>query len=171
MAEDKIAGTPNEPKKDDNKLAVPKAEASMQHDHKPLALAGLLIVFLLLLGGAFMAGRHAWRNDQIFETRHFSSMQFSPDSAWSYGDGFRIDVMRGQRSTASNTRVSGVVTAVDGNTITVAGDGTTSKVTVSSNTAYSGSSEPAKVNDTITAVGAKDGSGVLIASSVYLSRQ
>lgn len=72
---------------------------------------------------------------------------------------------------SSNTRVSGVVTAVDGNTITVAGNGTTTKVTTSDNTTYSGSSQPAQVNDSIVAYGAKDAGGELVASSIRLVRQ
>jgi endonuclease YncB( thermonuclease family) len=65
----------------------------------------------------------------------------------------------------------GVVTAVDGDTITVAGNGVTTKVLVSTNTTYTGSDKPAQVNDTIMAFGARDGSNNLVASTVRLSRQ
>ncbi len=169
MAEDKLIETTSESNAIDTKpVAEKRGVVWCTPEHRPYVLAGLLIIVILLLGVAFAAGHHAWRRDSTFGDRQVTTMQFVPNNMQSYGRG---GMMRGVGLTTSNTRVNGVVTAVDGNTITVAGDGTTAKVTVSSNTTYSGSSEPAKVNDTITAVGAKDGSGTLIASSVYLSRQ
>ncbi len=171
MAEDTTVETGIEPKKDDKKRVAATVDKPVPHDHKPFVLAGLLIVLLLLICGAFVVGHHVRHGDTVFGTERFSSVQLGPDTMRTYTGGFRGDMMQGGGVATSNTRVSGVVTAVDGNNITVAGNGTTAKVTVSSNTTYSGSSEPAKVNDTITAVGAKDGSGTLIASSVYLSRQ
>jgi hypothetical protein len=51
-----------------------------------------------------------------------------------------------------STQVRGVVTAVNGNTLTVAGNGTTRSVTISSSTQYSGGLSVA-VDDTIIATG------------------
>ncbi len=172
MAEDKTIETTNESKEAEKKPSTEKPSVVWYTpEHKLFVIVGLVIIFVLLLGVAFAAGHHAWRRDNEFGGRVFSNMQYSPRHMQAFGYGLRGGMMGTDGTTTSNTRVSGVVTAVDGDSITVAGDGTTTKVTVSSNTTYSGSSEPAKVNDTITAVGAKDGSGTLIASSVYLSRQ
>lgn len=79
-------------------------------------------------------------------------------------------MMGGDTSVSSSTRVSGVVTGVDGDIITVAGNGTTVSVKVTDSTKYTGSSKPAAANDTITAFGTTD-DGVLTATSVRLVRQ
>ena len=70
----------------------------------------------------------------------------------------------------STTRVSGVVTSVDGTTITVAGNGTTTKVVVNDSTTYIGDDKPAAVNDTIMVVGTKSGD-TFTATRVILQRQ
>lgn len=70
----------------------------------------------------------------------------------------------------STSRVTGVVTAVSGDSITVAGEGTTTKVVVSSDTTYVGSSQPAAVNDTIVVTGTKSGD-TFTAATVRLIRQ
>lgn len=152
--------------------------------NKTLLVVGVVAASGLLLGGAFVAGRHAQQRasttNSTFGNRQSGDVQLSPNSMQQtqggsgYGGGFSGTTMQddGDTSTTSSaTRVSGVVTAVDGDTITVAGNGTTKKVTVSSNTTYTGSSEPAKVNDTIVAFGAKDSSGTLVASTVRLTRE
>lgn len=173
MAEDKIVESTNNVTTENAQPSVDKPDVVWyKPEHRPFVLTGLIIIFVLLIGVAFAAGHHAWQREGAFGGRQFTSVQFLPNGMRTYSGDLRGGMMYGgDGSTASNTRVSGVVTAVDGSTITVAGNGTTTKVTVSSNTTYSGSAEPAKVNDSITAVGAKDGSGTLIASSVYLSRQ
>lgn len=79
------------------------------------------------------------------------------------GDG--LDAMR-----TTNERVRGVVTAVDGTTLTVAGNGKTVTVKVTDSTTYTGSSKPAAVNDTIIAFGSTS-DGVFTATSVRLTRQ
>lgn len=92
------------------------------------------------------------------------------------GSGLRTGGMMGGRgdfedsTTASTTRVNGVVTAVDGSTITVAGNGTTTKVVVDGSTTYIGDDKPAAVNDTIMAMGTKSGD-TFTATRVVLQRQ
>lgn len=71
---------------------------------------------------------------------------------------------------SGTTRLNGVVTAVDGSTITVAGNGTTTKVVVNDTTTYTGDDKPAVVNDTIMVVGTKDGD-TLTATRVVIQRQ
>jgi endonuclease YncB( thermonuclease family) len=92
------------------------------------------------------------------------------DSAGPRG-GMRGGMMGGDVNSATSTRVMGVVTAVDGDTITVAGNGAATKVVVNDNTNYTGDDKPAKVNDTIMASGARQSDGTLLASTVRLSRQ
>lgn len=71
---------------------------------------------------------------------------------------------------ADQGRVRGVVTAVNGSTITVAGNGTTTEVVVTDDTIYMGDDKPAAVNDTIMAVGTKQGD-TFTATRVALQRQ
>lgn len=167
---------PTEKENEVKPIEEKKAQPSENHpESKRVWLPiGLVIVGILLLGFAFAAGRHA----AYYHTRFISAAsslrgdrELSPGQFGGMPGGMLGGGGYNSSSTTSNTRVSGVVTAVDGSTLTVAGNGTTSKVSVSSNTTYVGSSEPAKVNDSIVAFGAKDGSGTLVASTVRLSRQ
>lgn len=152
-----------------------------------LLLIGIIFALTILMYGAFVAGRQSVnkQNTAAFGMRSSSGdVQLSPDQVGNssggtnntngYGPGPRGGMMQGgldqDTDTTNASRISGVVTAVSGDTITVAGGGTTTKVTVSSDTNYSGSSEPAKVNDTITAVGTKNSDGSLTATSVRLYR-
>lgn len=141
-----------------------------------LTIVGLTVVFLLLLCGAFAAGKHAGgrlerpgRFGVGQTTRGVYGQRGSMTNGGGFGRGAGFN--NAGTDSANSTRVSGVVTAVDGSTVTVAGNGTTTKVTVSSSTTYVGSSQPAQVNDTIMASGARDGSGNLVAATVRLSRQ
>lgn len=169
--------TPTQSEATDTQQPVDKAQE--HHKHVLLLVLGVvLMVFIVVM--AFAAGRNSAQHDMSHVTvRSFGGdMQVSPNGVQycTYGNGgampmggeFGTDTGGSQTST---TRVTGVVTAVDGDTITVSGNGTTTKVTVSSNTSYTGSSEPAKVNDSILAFGAKDASGTLVASQVRLTRQ
>jgi hypothetical protein len=56
----------------------------------------------------------------------------------------------------SQNVVSGAITNISGNSFTVAGGGTTTQVTTSSSTQYKGASS-VKVNDTVIAIGNKNG--------------
>ncbi len=167
-----------------DKTEAPKIDAveSQQPKHSyrnPLLIVLLLVGVLFVLGGMFAAGRHAayMRNENAFVRGDYSRVGTELSTGGFGGQmGFRGSMMYGDQGGPSsapvnNTRVRGVVTVMDGSTITVAGDGMIIKVSVSSNTTYGGSSEPAKVNDSILAVGAKDSSGTLVASNVYLTRQ
>ncbi len=149
---------------------------------------GLLLLTLVLLGlltTAFAIGKNAdtdrfermgrfdggmmRANDRDFRGGKNGGMM-GDDSAGSRG-GMRGGMMGGDVNSATSTRVMGVVTAVDGDTITVAGNGAATKVVVNDNTNYTGDDKPAKVNDTIMASGARQSDGTLLASTVRLSRQ
>lgn len=86
------------------------------------------------------------------------------------GGGYGMMGGYGDSANTTSTRVNGVVIAVDGSTLTVAGNGTTTTVKVTDNTTYTGSSKPAAINDTITAFGTTS-DGVFTATSVRLIRQ
>lgn len=150
-----------------------------------LTLLLLSLIFLGLLWGAFALGQRAEDSRNNFG-RGGSSMMRNGD----FGDGDDLrrgargstmqDGFRGQAgpmrtgddaNTPTSTRVSGVVTAVDGDTITVAGNGTTTRVTVNEHTSYVGDDKPAKTNDTVMASGARQSDGSLLASVIRLSRQ
>jgi hypothetical protein len=109
------------------------------------------------------AGRYNLRDDQTGNsgTGLRSGMR---------GGGFGMMGNDASGSTSSNTRLNGVVTAVEGSTLTVAGSGTTVTVKVTDTTTYTGSSKPAAVNDTIIAFGSTT-DGVFTATSVRLIRQ
>lgn len=77
---------------------------------------------------------------------------------------------RDTSDSTDGTRVSGVVVAVDGSTITVAGNGTTTKVVVNDSTTFMGDDKPATVNDTIMVIGTKS-DGTITATHVSLQRE
>jgi len=70
-------------------------------------------------------------------------------------------------SNSSGTRIEGVVTAANGNTLTVAGDGTTHSVVTSSSTTYTNGSSAA-VDDTVVAIGSTSG-GSFTATNVIVN--
>lgn len=63
--------------------------------------------------------------------------------------------MRGEGN--SSTRVSGVITSVNGDSFVVAGNGKTVNVTKNGNTSIRGTSTSIAVNDTVTVSGTQDG--------------
>ena len=67
----------------------------------------------------------------------------------------------------SGPEITGVVTAVNGNQLTVAGNGTSSSVTINSSTQYTGASSAA-VDDTVVATGTSSGSS-FTATHVYVN--
>ncbi len=155
-------------------------EKDWKHPGKPaFGFVLLVLVFLALLCTAFMFGKQA--ADRFDRDDRFGGQMMTQRQSGGYSarggmmdDGFGRGMRGGASSdtnSASSTRVMGVVTVVDGDVITVAGNGTTTKVTVNDNTTYTGDDKPAKVNDTIMAVGARDSSDNLVAATVRLSRQ
>jgi len=143
-----------------------------------IAIFGFFAVFGLMAAG--YSAMHGLKDkDTSFSTsRRYGDYSLRDDQTGNGGIRTRGGMMGGpggygmmnDTNTTSTTRVSGVVTAVDGNTITVAGNGTTITVKVTDSTTYSGSSKPATVNDTITVFGTTS-DNVLTATSVRLIRQ
>ena len=142
-------------------------------------VVGAIVLFLAIVGMAaacFSVLNHG--SNRLIMTSRSGMMQrgfnngqgqFSTGTGMRSGFGGRM--MGGTGTIDSSTRVAGVITAVDGTTLTVAGDGTTTKVVVNDSTTYAGSSKPAAVNDTIVALGTKASDGTFTATSVRLSRQ
>lgn len=135
----------------------------------------LAVVAFFALLGAFAIGNAVMHMAVNRTTRVVTDVSGSRGMMFQDERGLRTGGMMGVRSdfdenTVSTTRVSGVVTAVDGSTITVAGNGTTRKVIVNDSTVYVGDDKPAAVNDTIMVVGTTSGD-TLTANRVMLQRQ
>lgn len=150
-----------------------------------LVLVGIVFALAFLMYGAFLAGQKSVDVDRgrSFTMRSSNGdIELTPGQVGDNGNGTtdgygpRGGMMRGgwdsddTSTSTSSTRLSGVVTAVSGDTITVAGGGTTTKVTATSSTNYTGSSEPAKVNDSIVVFGTQNSDGSLTATSIRLVR-
>jgi hypothetical protein len=138
-------------------------------------IVGGVVVFFALVGfvSTGYTAMHGLKKDVVTTARGDYALrgdQFGNDRNTAGGTmrgGFGDFGMMGDDN--SDTRVSGVVTAVNGDTLTVAGNGTVVTVKVTDDTTYRGASKPAAVNDTITAIGTKS-NDVLTATSVRLTR-
>ncbi len=141
------------------------------------AVVAILAFFatLGLVAAGFAVQRSVSSTDDVrFAGRGMMRQDFDSDFSGQRGGRLRGGMMgQGDLESDTNTnasRVNGVVIAISGSTITVAGNGQTTKVVVNDSTTYMGDDKPAAVNDTIMAVGTKDGD-TLIASQVILQRQ
>lgn len=79
-------------------------------------------------------------------------------------------MMTGQGATNSSTRITGVVTTVDGTKLTVAGNGTTKTVETNDSTQYYGAAQPVKVNDSVMVYGTT-ANDVFTATRITIQRQ
>lgn len=137
-----------------------------------IVAAGCAVLLLIISGffamfGIFRAMLHTNSRESVSvstERPSFSDNGGMSERGWIRGDLGDTD------TNSDRTVVSGVVTAVDGSTLTVAGNGTTTKVVVNDDTTYRGSSKPAAINDTIRVVGTTSNDTVT-ATTVYLSRR
>ncbi|MGB4800656.1 MAG: DUF5666 domain-containing protein [Candidatus Saccharimonadales bacterium] len=180
MAEDKKIESNNEVKVTEVKKPQPIVREWVSGRRSWVSMIVLAAVFLGLLCGAYALGKNS--DDRAGRSDRFGAPTMMQDRrdyrsgprGGMMGDGElgpRGGMMGGATNAADSTRVMGVVTAVDGDTVTVSGGGTTTKVVVNDSTTYTGSDKPAKVNDTIMAAGARQSDGSLLASTVRLSRQ
>jgi len=143
-----------------------------------IVVFGFFAIFGCVAAG--YAAVHAFKDDtNSYGTRTRGNYSLRDDQAGNSNSDFRGGMQRGSggygmmgdsNTESSSTRVSGVVTAVDGNTITVAGNGRTTSVKVTDSTTYNGSSKPAAVNDSIVAFGSTS-DGVFTATSIRLIRE
>lgn len=128
-------------------------------------IAGALFLIMIASGIAFALGRFV----STIGLNHQNGLYRMENQAY---PGSRM--MMGGRGgyTTSGTIKTGVVTSVDGTTLTVAGDGTTIKVVTDSSTTYTGATTPVKVNDTVRiATNGAQADGSFKAITIYIGRQ
>jgi hypothetical protein len=146
---------------------VEKAEAARIVPAKPQSplwwVLGTLIavVFIILLAGAFKQAFYLGGNDGRYDN-HMGFNTVRGDRG-----GMRGGMMHDDND---DSHVTGVVTAIDNATLTVAGEGTTKKVTINDSTEYYGAAQPVKVNDTVRIMGTTSDDS-FTASKVMISRE
>lgn len=123
----------------------------------------LSVVILLFILGAVKHFMYAYSYDSPRDIRSGNMYDRSFDRR-----GMRGGMM--DDDTLNTTRVSGVVTAIDNGTLTVAGNGTTKQIKTTDTTEYYGAAQPVKVNDSVHVMGTTEGD-VFTATRVMISRQ
>ena len=139
--------------------ATPKSYTVFQNSRNWL-VPGLLIIIILLLVGMIAHGRadRLGRIDGKAFGGGFSTMR-GPERGF---------IRTGGKIGGSNqAQLRGVVTAINGSTFTIAGDGATNDVTTNSSTQYQGGSQP-KVNDSVLVSGTTN-NGTFTATEVVIN--
>lgn len=121
----------------------------------------LSVVVLIFILGAVKHAMYAYSDNVRFGKRDVHMMD-RRDMRESMRDSYR--------EKSSTTLVSGVVTVIDGNTLTVAGSGTTKQVKTTDTTEYYGAAQQVKVNDSVRIIGTTEGEA-FTATRVMISRQ
>lgn len=121
----------------------------------------LFVVILIFILGAVKHAMYAYQYDTYRDMRNGHMYDRSFD---------RGDMRESLRDSRSSSLVSGVVTAIDGNMLTVAGSGTTKQVKTTDTTEYYGAAQPVKVNDSVRVMGTTEGD-TFTATRVMISRQ
>jgi hypothetical protein len=151
-----------------NEVSDQKSEVHAHH-HSTVApgrnwtniLLGIVIVLLVLVIAGGMH-RHHSMPDRGFQTR-----TFGPVGMGGGEHGFSVRTGGGAGIADSQAHLMGVVTAVNGDTFTVAGSGSTTDVKTSSSTQYRNGSA-VKVNDSVLVAGSISG-GTFQASEVVVN--
>ena len=155
----------------DEKSTTVETKTTKHHlHHSPLwwVLGTLVTVCVLMMIAGAM--RHFWQQRALTNSNFGPGMgrmidRFDRDGR---GGAFGGGMMGG--TTNNSTMVSGVVTAIDGATLTVAGNGTTKAVTTNDTTEYFGAAQPVKVNDSVRITGTTSGDA-FTATRVMIQRQ
>jgi hypothetical protein len=157
----------------DEKSTTVETKTTKHHlHHSPLwwvlgTLAGVLV--LMLIAGAVR--HHMWQQRSL-TTTDFRPGQSHTGNRYDRegrGGAFGGGMMGG--TTNNSTMVSGVITAIDGATLTVAGNGTTKAVITNDDTTeYFGAAQPVKVNDSVRITGTTSGDA-FTATRVMIHRQ
>lgn len=122
--------------------------------------AGLAVIGLIC-ALAWGKAHHVSVGDGGFE-RRFGYDRRDPD---------RLERGMTRDSYASDSsHVSGVVTAINGTSLTIAGNGTTRQITTTGTTTYYGAAQPVKVNDSVTISGTTSGD-TFTANRIMIRRQ
>ena len=122
----------------------PKETRAYSHPGYKIAAA---VVALILVFGVFVVGAIAGRASGDRFMGWHNSITIKPGPAMMQ----RRGVSQGGLFSTTN-HISGVVTAVNGDSLTVAGNGATNTVTTNSSTQYQGGGS-VKINDTVIAFG------------------
>lgn len=139
-------------------------EISNSADHslkvnKVVAVLVAALVLIVAFGAGVFVG-HRTHANTIVRSNSYSFRSGSSD----YRGGFGF----GPNSQQAGSRLTGVVTAVNGSTLTVIGDGTTNMVTTTSTTEYANNVMP-NVNDTVTVLGSQGStSGTFTATEIIV---
>ena len=121
----------------------------------------IAVVFIILLAGAF---KHALIRQDTGRFERSAGFGFD-DRHMARGG------MKGNRDrTNDGAHIRGLVTALNGSVLTIAGNGTTKKVTINDSTEYYGAAQPVKVNDSVRIMGTTSGD-TFTATRIVISRQ
>ena len=131
----------------------------------PLITVGIFGTVLLLAAIAM-----AWLQ---FVGMHRGAVHTGMDQSYSqrsqqYGYGGRDYSRGGQRGMAARPAATGVVTAVNGDTVTVSGGGKQVTVKTSSTTRIAGDETDIAVNDTVVVYGTKNDDGSIAATRIMV---
>jgi hypothetical protein len=121
-----------------------------------VAVILVLLVLIIVFGAGIFIGHRRHTNIVV----RSNSYNFRPGLG-EYGGGF------GFNSLAASSRITGAVTAINGSTLTVIGNGTTYTVTTTSATKYANNVMPS-VDDTITILGGQGSSSSSFTASAIV---
>jgi len=156
MAAEKISETKDKPEP----VPAPAPSRGAYYRQRPwhFSVLGILIVVLVLL----LVG-------SVFHNRHESTVFGNPGgrtfNVMGGGQGHRF--RGGAGGLNSQNRISGVVTAVNGSSFTLAGQGSSTQVQTDSSTQYQGGNQ-VKVNDSVIAFGTTS-NGTFTATEVAIN--
>lgn len=123
---------------------------------------GTLVVVTLVI---FTAGATRQLLSQRDNSRADHNFGFGMDDRHMMRGGMMHDDLA-----SDDSHVGGVVTNISGSTLTIAGNGTTKKVTVNDSTEYYGAAQPVKINDSVQIIGTTS-NDTFTASRIMISRQ
>ncbi len=153
-----------------DKLAVVEStDIATTSNTRSVVIAAILAVIMLLIGfgGGFLIGRHSVKKTITQAASRFGN-QGTQDPM---GLGGRFGAQRrGEALGNMGNRLNGVVTAVNGSSFTLAGQGTTKTIQTSGTTVYSGGST-VKVNDSVNVVYSGSGDTLTATRVTILNNQ
>ncbi len=135
-----------------------------------LSVAGLLLIGIFIGGGLWVFGAVA-RQNAVSARPYFNdgvSSRLSMRSGYGYGNEIDTQVSNGTVTTTVYTYQTGVVVAVNSNTIVIAGGGKQTTIDTNSSTTYVGGVKPA-VNDTVRVAGTTANSTITATSIAVIN--
>lgn len=127
-------------------------------------LGAVVIVAIVFAAGVGVANH---RSQEVFVRT--GNMMGEPGGGFGFGHrAYGERFYGGGTSTSGQTRVAGVVTAVNGSNFTVAGHGSTTNVTTNSSTQYQDGSSQLKQNDSVIIFGTES-NGTITADQIIVN--